>query len=195
MAALPSFIELMASLGIDDAKSSTSNKSRARSRSGSSCSSSSSLSGSMRGCSPSFSPSVNLSSDSPVRDTESERRHRHRAVRYSPYISASSSSRLNSVPSLTFSQADEEDTSRSSTSPHPPSPRRVPRRPPSLNFARERPASTPISSYVRRKTPQNSPTATAFPHRVHAERPRTISPPTLMPMSLPTLPPMLVTSN
>ncbi|KAH7903494.1 hypothetical protein BJ138DRAFT_135520 [Hygrophoropsis aurantiaca] len=218
---LPSFIELMASLGINDnanTKPSSSSESRytpslpagSRSRSGSASSISSSFSCSS--LSPSIRP-IHLSADSSPSSIHREigeldggagagRRQRHRAVRYSPYISASSSSRLHSVPSLIFSQADDDvDSSRSSVSPGPPSPRR----PPSLNFSRERPASTPISSYVRRKTPQNSPTAAMFPHRIHRDVDpeqrmhrdieRTISPPMLIPMTLPTLPPMLVTSN
>ncbi|KIK90990.1 hypothetical protein PAXRUDRAFT_655398 [Paxillus rubicundulus Ve08.2h10] len=165
MAALPSFIELMASLGLDgEPKPSPSCISTTRSRSAS-CSSVSSIASSNQGCTPT-SPSFDASSESFSRDLDVDRRHgsgRLRTVRYSPYISASSTSpRLSSSPSR--------------------------HRPLSLQFSkntRELHASTPISSYVRRKTPQNSPTAATFSHRIHAERPETITLPSLL--SAPTL--------
>lgn len=189
MAALPSFIELMASLGMDDAKPATPSIVRTRDRS-SSCSSCSSLGSSTDG----WSPSIRCDNLSTIRDIDSDRRsgasRRVRAVRYSPYISASSTARQNSAVSLTHSQSDQEDSSRSS-SPNPPaSPRRT-RRPSPLHFSkRERPSITPISSYVRRKTPQNSPIVLTFAQREYVERPEVITPPSLMPMSLPTIPPV-----
>ncbi|KAG1753857.1 uncharacterized protein EDB91DRAFT_420889 [Suillus paluster] len=195
MAALPSFIELMASLGINnedaDAKpASTPTIVRTRDRS-SSCSSCSSLGSSVDG----WSPSIRCANLSTTRDIESDRRpgaSRLRAVRYSPYISASSTARQSSVVSLTHSQSDQEDSSRSS-SPNPPSSPQRTRRPSPLHFSkRERSSITPISSYVRRKTPQNSPTVLTFAQREreYVERPEIITPPSLMPMSLPTIPPV-----
>ncbi|KAG2043034.1 hypothetical protein BDR03DRAFT_1088035 [Suillus americanus] len=182
MAALPSFIELMASLGIDDAKPETPSIVKTRDRS-SSCSSCSSLGSSADGWSP-----IRC-----ARDIDSDRRpsasRRVRAVRYSPYISASSTARQSSAVSLTHSQSDQEDSSRSS-SPNPPSPRHT-RRPSPLHLSkRERSSITPISSYVRRKTPQNSPVVLTFAQREYVERPEVITPPSLMPMSLPTIPPI-----
>ncbi|KAG2158846.1 uncharacterized protein EDB93DRAFT_1237666 [Suillus bovinus] len=178
MAALPSFIELMASLGIDDAKPATPSIVKTRDRS-SSCSSSSSLGSSADGWSP-----IRC-----ARDIDLDRRSRRvRAVRYSPYISATSTARQSSVVSLTHSQSDPEDSSRSS-SPNPPSSPRHTRRPSPLHFSnRERSSITPISSYVRRKTPQNSPVVLTFAQREYVERPEIIIPPSLMPMSLPTIP-------
>ncbi|KAG2369989.1 hypothetical protein BDR07DRAFT_1387501 [Suillus spraguei] len=183
MAALPSFIELMASLGIDDAKpAATPSIVRTRDRS-SSCSSCSSL-GSSDGWSP-----IRC-----ARDIDSDRRssasRRVRAVRYSPYISASSTARQSSAVSLTTNQSDQEDSSRSS-SPNPPASPQHARRPSPLHLSkRERSSITPISSYVRRKTPQNSPVVLTFAQREYVERPEVITPPSLMPMSLPTIPPV-----
>ncbi|KAG0705485.1 hypothetical protein DFH29DRAFT_280166 [Suillus ampliporus] len=190
MAALPSFIELMASLGLEDgdAKPVTPSIVRTRDRS-SSCSSCSSLDSSVDG----WSPSIRCANLSTTRDIESDRRpgaFRLRAVRYSPYISASSTARQSSVVSLTHSQSDQEDSSRSS-SPNPPSSPLRTQRPSPLHFSmRERPSITPISSYVRRKTPQNSPTVLTFAQREYVERPEVITPPSLMPMALPTIPPV-----
>jgi len=183
----------MASLGLDndDAKPVTPHIIRTRDRS-SSCSSCSSMGSSADGGSPST-RYVNLST---ARDIESDRRpgpSRLRAVRYSPYISASSTARQSSTASLTHSQSDQEQLSRS-PSPStntPPSPRYSTRRPSSLQLPkRERPSITPISSYVRRRTPQNSPTVLTFSQREYVERPEVIIPPSLMPMSLPTIPPI-----
>ncbi|KAF9221866.1 hypothetical protein BS17DRAFT_218572 [Gyrodon lividus] len=183
MAALPSFIELMASLGLDgDVKPSPPRITTTRSRSDS-CSSVSSTASSNKCCSP-ISPSFNTSSESLSRDMDIDRRHgsaRLRTVRYSPYISASSSARQSSSTSLAPS-TEEQESGRRSTSPRlSSSPRR--HRPSSLQFlknTRELHASTPISSYVRRKTPQNSPTVATFSHRIHVERPETITLPSLL---------------
>ncbi|KAH7887917.1 hypothetical protein F5I97DRAFT_923860 [Phlebopus sp. FC_14] len=184
MAALPSFIQLMASLGLDgDAKPSPPQLTTSRPRSDS-CSSVSSTS-TDRDCSPT-SPSFNRSSESLSRDMEFDRRPalRLRSARYSPYVPTSnlqSSARQNSSISLAPS-VEEPDSGRRSTSPRlSSSPSR--RRPSSLHViqnGRELHASTPISSYVRRKTPQNSPTAATFPQRIHVERPETIILPSLI---------------
>ncbi|OJA20900.1 hypothetical protein AZE42_00879 [Rhizopogon vesiculosus] len=186
MAALPSFIELMASLGLDnvDAKQATPNIIRTRDRS-SSCSSCSSMGSSA----DDGSPSVFCANLSTTRDIDSDRRpSRLRAVRYSPYISTSSTARQSSTASLTRSQSDHEQGSRSPSpnSNPPPSPLYNTRCPLSLHLPkRERPSITPISSYVRRKTPQNSPTVLTFAQREYVERPEVIIPP-----SLPTIPPV-----
>lgn len=206
----------MASLGIDDAKPATPSIVRTRDRS-SSCSSCSSLGSSADGWSP-----IRC-----ARDIDPDRRpsasRRVRAVRYSPYISASvsvllhrsvcrlipvqSTARQSSAVSLSPSQSDQEDSSRvrtstfpsthffltrkQSSSPNPPSSPRRTRRPSPLHFSkRERSSITPISSYVRRKTPQNSPVVLTFAQREYVERPEVITPPSLMPMSLPTIPPV-----
>lgn len=115
----------MASLGIDDAKPATPSIVRTRDRS-SSCSSCSSLGSSADGWSP-----IRC-----ARDIDPDRRlnasRRVRAVRYSPYISASvsvllhqsvcclipvkSTARHSSAVSLSPSQSDQEDSSRVSTS-------------------------------------------------------------------------------
>lgn len=174
----------MASLGLDgEPKSSPSHISITRSRSGS-CSSVSSIASSNQGCSPT-SPSFDTSSESFSRDMDVDRRHgsaRLRTVRYSPYISASSSARPSSSASLTATE--EQESGRRSTSPRLSSSSPGRHRPSSLQFSkntRELHASTPISSYVRRKTPQNSPTAATFSPRIHIERPETIALPSLLP--------------
>ncbi|KAF8138177.1 hypothetical protein EV363DRAFT_1519135 [Boletus edulis] len=170
----------MASLGLDnDAKPSLESPPRittSRSRSGS-CSSVSSL-GTQRHL------SFNISSESIPRDVDADRRHssfRLRTVRFSPYISPSSSAREStSSTSLAPSVEDIENKRRSA------SPRSSPgrNRPLSLQFtknSRELHATTPISGYARRRTPQNSPTTATFPHRAHVDRPETIVLPSLLP--------------
>ncbi|OAX42896.1 hypothetical protein K503DRAFT_263054 [Rhizopogon vinicolor AM-OR11-026] len=97
-----------------------------------------------------------------------------------------STARQSSTASPTHSQSDHEQGSRSPSpnSNPPPSPRYNSRCPLSLHLPkRERPSITPISSYVRRKTPQNSPTVLTFAQREYVERPEVIIPP-----SLPTIP-------
>lgn len=175
MAASPSFIELMASLGLNsDSKSSPALYiTPTRSRSGS-CSSTYSGS-SVKDQSPN-SPTFNLSSDS-FRDLDSDRRHscnRLRAARYTPYFSTGTFTKHHSLSSLVTSKDDQDEERK------PASPSSSPRRRPSpLRFGRDEPASTPISSYLRRKTPQNSPTVPTFTHRDSVERPETITLPSL----------------
>jgi len=174
----------MASLGLDnDTEASPPRITTSRSRSGS-CSSVSSLGSSNPGCSPT-SPSFNISSESSSRDADADRRRgsfRLRAVRFSPYISPSSSARQSSSTSLTPS-VEEAENGRRSVSPRlSSSPGR--NRPSPLQSAknsRKLHATTPISSYARRRTPQNSPTTATFPHRVHTDRPDTIALPSLLP--------------
>ncbi|KAG1715928.1 hypothetical protein ID866_1217 [Astraeus odoratus] len=89
MPGLPSFIELMATLGLDDEpKSPTSCVFSRRARSGS-CSSISSASSSNQNNSPT-SPTFDLSFEASSRDLDFDRRHqptRLRAARYTPYTS------------------------------------------------------------------------------------------------------------
>ncbi|KAN0097734.1 hypothetical protein V8E55_002180 [Tylopilus felleus] len=181
--ALPSFIELMASLGLDnDAKPTPPHITTPRPRSGS-CSSVSSHGSSNPGCSPT-SPSFSISEPT-TRDVDTDRRHgsvRLRTVRFSPYISPSSSTRQSSSTSLTPS-AEESENGRRSVSPRLSSSpgRNKPSPLQSAKNSRELHATTPISSFARRRTPQNSPTTASFPHRVHVDRPETITLPSLLP--------------
>ncbi|KIM68722.1 hypothetical protein SCLCIDRAFT_104685 [Scleroderma citrinum Foug A] len=185
MPGLPSFIELMASLGLDS--DINSRISACRSRSGS-CSSVSSLGSSNRDHSP-ISSTFSLSSDVFPRDLDVDRRHpltRSRAARYTPYMPATSLAKKISKTSLNDHKEDSHEASRNfshfSSSPKlsssPPRRRPSPLRFP--NSEREDPASTPISSYLRRKTPQNSPTVATFTHRDPVERPETIALPSLI---------------
>ncbi|EIW82228.1 hypothetical protein CONPUDRAFT_136757 [Coniophora puteana RWD-64-598 SS2] len=176
--ALPSFIELMASLGLDnDAKprpttpspsslSPPAHKGRPRSGSASSVSS--------------------VLTDGSREHDDLRRAQRHRTVRYSPYISASSSGRLSKASSLTSlrESQDQDQSPQRSSSPSPPRRRRP--SPLHVDRERERPVSMPISTYLRRKTPQNSPTVAMFPHRHQPrndlEEPKPIMPPSLIPL-------------
>ncbi|KAF9246950.1 hypothetical protein BU15DRAFT_69802 [Melanogaster broomeanus] len=186
MAALPPFIELMASLGINDREPTHSppHITPTRSRSGS-CSSMSSTASSNLASGP-----ISPSSESFSRDIDVDRRHasaRLRTIRYSPYNAASSTARPSTSSSTSLAPSiEEQESGRRSTSPRSSSsPHR--NRPSSLQFAkntRELHASTPISSYVRRRTPQNSPIAATFPHRIPSERPETITLPSLLPASI-----------
>ncbi|KAI6105743.1 hypothetical protein F5141DRAFT_1216492 [Pisolithus sp. B1] len=181
MAAIPSFIELMASLGLDgDSKSSSRlGISPARSRSGS-CSSTSSSS-SIKDQSPT-SPTFNISFDS-SRDLDNDRHHccnRLKAARYTPYISSEILGKQHGMGAPVVSEEDEDKEPKvQSTSPPSCSPRR---RPSPLRFSKtgkDEHASTPISSYLRRKTPQNSPTVSTFTNRDPVERPEAITLPSL----------------
>lgn len=110
-------------------------------------------------------PSPTRSRSSPsLRDLSS----RHRAPRYSPY---SSYTRRGSTSSS--SSSDLECTKQSSTSPPPSSLRaRRSRNQLTVNVygsTSDLPAYTPISSYLRRKTPGASPTSPTFPRHVTYE--------------------------
>lgn len=182
MPALPSFIELMASLGLDsDLNPPKSCISASRSRSGS-CSSVSSLGSSNRDHSPTSS-TFSLPSDVLPRDLDVDRRYpstRSKVARYTPYMPAVAS--LAKKLSKTSLNSHKEDPNGESSS-HKPSSSPPRRRPSPLRFPkseREDPASTPISSYLRRRTPQNSPTVAAFTHRDPVERPETIALPSLI---------------
>ncbi|KAF9452045.1 hypothetical protein P691DRAFT_785406 [Macrolepiota fuliginosa MF-IS2] len=155
MSPLPSFIELMESLGLEQNESSPEL----------SPSPSPTLSPSSPHLGGTTAPSPSRSRSSPsLRDLSS----RHRAPRYSPY---SSYTRRGSTSSS--SSSDLEYTKRSSTSPPPSSLRaRRSRNQLTVNVygsTSDLPAYTPISSYVRRKTPGASPTSPTFPRLVTYE--------------------------
>ncbi|KAI6034307.1 hypothetical protein BKA83DRAFT_4188050 [Pisolithus microcarpus] len=165
MAAVPSFIELMASLGLDSDSKSSSRLlvSPTRFRSGS-CST--------KDQSPT-SPTFNLPFDS-SRHPDNDRT----PLQYTPYISTGTLAKQHSMGSPVVSEEDQ-DKEPKSTSPSSSSPRR---RPSPLRFSkggRDEHASTPISSYLRRKTPQNSPTVPTFTNRDPVERPDAITLPSL----------------
>ncbi|KAG6855030.1 hypothetical protein C0991_005959 [Blastosporella zonata] len=116
---------------------------------------------------------------------------RPKFARYSPYspvISASRRGSLSSVSSCSL-ERDGSPLRSISASPRPTSPPRLSRRPMnklSVNVygsASDLSANTPISSYVRRKTPGTSPTSPTFSHDS-----RESTPASPMPVSVPTLP-------
>jgi hypothetical protein len=178
MATLPSFVELMASLGLDNASD---NSSSAES-------------------SPPLSPGPSPASY-PARSRSIPSLRDHigggsllRISRYSPYASIQTSPRRGSLPSSLHTEVDLNKPIRSySTSPRPS---------PSLRLSRKRfhnnlsvnvydsttdlSANMPISSYVRRKTPQSSPISPSFSGDGSFDSPA-MSP---MPFTLPTLPPL-----
>lgn len=176
MTALPSFIELMASLGLESPKADTSEI-------------------------PSNSPSIVVSEHDPVGD-----RHnlRPRSARYSPYSAPISHSHRRSSSSLS-NDGNDSDTPNRATSASPRlSTRILGHRPSALNLGAdsrhmhavsesEMTANMPISTFVRRKTPQSSPVSPTFAHRArNGTRKRSQSP--TMPVSIPTLPPVFQTS-
>ncbi|KAI0356637.1 hypothetical protein OH77DRAFT_219692 [Trametes cingulata] len=179
---LPSFVELMATLGLggpDDAPEQSTQPASRHSRSSSHSSSISHLSASSSIVPPptsniySFkhtpSPAIVVSSHegSPERDMPCDIRRSRATTRYSPYGSISHS-RKASMPVLNAERTYERPIRALSTSPRL-SPistsfrgRRA-RRPDNLHLSdADLVAYTPISSYVRRKTPQNSPTSPTF---------------------------------
>ncbi|KAF7301423.1 hypothetical protein MIND_00707600 [Mycena indigotica] len=168
---LPSFVELMASLGLDQAQDR---------------SPSSSPSSSPRATPPS--PSKSRSNPS-LRDSAASR---NRLARYNPY-SPKLSERRGSLSSLSSSSSSDYErpiVRAYSTSPHPPSSPRARRRHGNkltvnvFGSNSDLAANTPISSYVRRKTPGASPTSPTFPREALDYSPSS-SP---MPFSIPTLP-------
>ncbi|KAI0676864.1 hypothetical protein C8Q78DRAFT_987407 [Trametes maxima] len=203
---LPSFVELMASLGLggpDDAPDPSQAPSR-HSRSSSHSSSISHLSSASSSIVPpqstsnssiySFkhiqSPAIVVSSHepSPERDVPCDIRRSRATTRYSPYGSICHS-RKASMPVLNAERTYERPIRALSTSPRL-SPistsfrgRRA-RRPENLPLPEaDLMAYTPISSYVRRKTPQNSPTSPTFARDRDAA--------TSHPLTVPALPTLL----
>ncbi|KAJ7179821.1 hypothetical protein C8R43DRAFT_941593 [Mycena crocata] len=180
MTTLPSFVELMSSLGLDQAAPAPERSTSSSPRS------SPSSSPRMPSVTP---PSPTKSRSSPsLRDAGASR---NRLARYSPYSPVFLSSRRGSLSSVSSSSSDyERPTVRAySTSPHPPSsPRSRKRHGNNLTVNvygsnSDLSANTPISTYVRRKTPGASPTSPSFP-REALDSP-SASP---MPFSIPTLP-------
>ncbi|KZT72596.1 hypothetical protein DAEQUDRAFT_762879 [Daedalea quercina L-15889] len=206
---LPSFVELMASLGLEnspglpalhkDAVPANVGRRVQHSRS-SSASSSSSLSSLSSTLSP-HRPLVCLEGSSATerenspseRDWDTDRR-RVRVPRFTPYAPCISHMRKRSTPTFIKEELEEMPIRPLSTSPYLTS--TVPRRAShnALRHSCTRPrqlvlsqsdltANTPISTFVRRKTPQGSPTSPSFSHRI---RKRSHSP--VQPVSIPTLP-------
>ncbi|KAJ7086716.1 hypothetical protein C8R44DRAFT_893511 [Mycena epipterygia] len=185
MTTLPSFVELMESLGLD--QSAPAPVPAPAPEASHSPRSSPSSSPRMPSVTP---PSPTKSRSSPsLRDAGAPR---NRLARYSPYSPVFQlSSRRGSLSSVSSSSSDyERPTVRAySTSPHPPSsPRARKRHGNNLTVNvygsnSDLSANTPISTYVRRKTPGASPTSPTFP-REALDSP-SASP---MPFSIPTLP-------
>ncbi|KAI0092783.1 hypothetical protein BDY19DRAFT_506260 [Irpex rosettiformis] len=217
---LPSFVELMASLGLEnnskdivaDERSLGSHHSRSSSYS-STCSfasqSSSSATNSQAELSTDISPRIVVSSDSPIEMVVDYDRRRYHRARFSPYapaivstnvidslehcpqhrLATQSHTRRVSLPNV----AREEAIRSHSTSPRSGSPsHNVARRsstlsltsghrPEKLVLENEYVANTPISTFLRRKTPQSSPISPTFPHRKRSSSPS-------LPVSIPTLP-------
>ncbi|TCD71308.1 hypothetical protein EIP91_011079 [Steccherinum ochraceum] len=216
MTALPSFVELMASLGLENSSSDGQDSHPQHSRSSSYSSTASVVSRSSagnlpttaqlggQGGSPSIVISRHPSSSSLNRDSDSERRKSR--TRYAPYSPSISHMRRGSVPSLSAGEDElhTRPTRALSSSPVPNlATRTVGRRSSGLGLHGRRPenltlgepdfiASTPISTYVRRKTPTSSPISPTFPHRKRSSSPSA-------PVLIPTLPtfifPQLPTIN
>ncbi|OCH88305.1 hypothetical protein OBBRIDRAFT_94329 [Obba rivulosa] len=217
---LPSFVELMASLGLDNNPTTTgparhgSGTHHSRSSSYSSTSSMSSQSSTVSSTYSSThsdiysntSPSIVVSreTDEPLasnRDWDMDRR-RTRAARFSPYGPAISHTRRGSMPVMpTDDDLKERPIRALSTSPRLSSTRVAGRRGSVLSLRNHRPeklrlsegdlpAHTPISTFVRRKTPQTSPTSPTFP-TLSKKRSSTPS----LPVSIPTLPQFFPPTN
>lgn len=148
MTTLPSFVELMGSLGLDHvvvAQDYSTHSSPA--------------------------PSLRLGKPRHIRSKSTQclretNISRQRVVRYSPYSPALSVTRRGSLSSSSSPELDWASLRASSTSPHPKSSPRLSRRSyeqSSIDVYGSASANTPISSYVRRKTPGTSPTSPTFP--------------------------------
>ncbi|KAG5723585.1 hypothetical protein E4T56_gene18137 [Termitomyces sp. T112] len=177
MTSLPSFVELMASLGLDQSTKTSDHRPQSQSA----------LS------SPSTSPRlIGAGIHSRSRSTQSLRESsRSRTTRYSPYSPVIPTPRRDSLSSASSCslQRDQSPVRAISSSPRDASPRRFSRRSTnnlSVNVygsASDLAANTPISSYVRRKTPGASPTSPTFSHESRDSSP--VSP---VPMTVPKLP-------
>ncbi|KIK65448.1 hypothetical protein GYMLUDRAFT_354355 [Collybiopsis luxurians FD-317 M1] len=194
MTTLPSFVELMASLGID-AKA-TEQPERQVVPSSSSSSSS-----------PSQSPKPLTIPAAPIRSKSSpslrDQASRSRTARYSPYSSTFISARrrgsVSSVSSSSSSDIDGLSERSSSCSPtlRSSSPRMRKRAQSKLvvnvfGSSTDLSANTPISTYVRRKTPGTSPSSPSFPRE--SDDSREFSKPFLIP-TLPAFLPSTVTNS
>ncbi|KAJ8468190.1 hypothetical protein ONZ45_g17337 [Pleurotus djamor] len=174
---LPSFIELMASLGLDQATAPRDTR----------CSSpySSPRASPRSSLSRDSSPSIPRSgSSTSLKDVLSAR---SRAARYTPYSPKLSAPRRGSLSSVSSSASD---NSSCPSSPRFTSRSRSRKRTHQLTInicesSNDLSANTPISSYVRRKTPGTSPTSTVFPREDRDDAAACLTP-----LSLPTLPPL-----
>ncbi|KAI0079654.1 hypothetical protein K474DRAFT_549974 [Panus rudis PR-1116 ss-1] len=180
MTSLPSFVELMASLGLDNKAEPTD----------------SIVTPPQPNLYANGSPAIVISrhsSSSTLSDRELDTR-RHKA-RFSPYSPPISHVRRGSMPVLSSDEKSAEQPSRAfSTSPAPLLKARTvgrrssalgltsSRRPEKLNLSDpDLIANTPISTFVRRKTPSSSPISPTFPHRRRAASPAA-------PVTIPQLP-------
>ncbi|KAF5388204.1 hypothetical protein D9615_000229 [Tricholomella constricta] len=177
MTALPSFVELMASLGLDQ---NTKTPDQTPKSSHSSPSASPRLAGAVV---PLHSRSKSIQS---LRESS-----RPRVARYSPYSPVLATSRRGSLSSVSSCslERDPSPLRAFSSPPRSASSPRFSRRPMnklSVNVygsASDLAANTPISSYVRRKTPGASPTSPTF-----SQGSRDSPPASPMPVTVPTLP-------
>ncbi|KAF8205134.1 hypothetical protein BJ912DRAFT_1074295 [Pholiota molesta] len=184
MASLPSFVELMASLGLEQTKAAPVVE-RSPSPAPSSCPGS-----------PCSTENRDLpplrSTSSPSLSLKDATNTKHRA-RYSPYSAAVPlTKRRDSLSSVSSSDFDSSPLSATFFLPSRPTssrPRRY-RNKPSVNTygsSSDLAADTPISTYVRRKTPGTSPTSPSFSRDSGYES----SSPDQMPFSIPSLPMLL----
>ncbi|KAF9483998.1 hypothetical protein BDN70DRAFT_928790 [Pholiota conissans] len=182
MASLPSFVELMASLGLEQSSAAPaverSPSPTPISTPGSPCSTENHLE--LPPMRSSSSPSLSLKEAT-----------KHRVSRYSPYSAAVSFTKRRDSLSSVSSSSDFESSPLSATFflPNRPTtsrPRRY-RNKPSVHAygsSSDLAADTPISTYVRRKTPGTSPTSPTFSRDSGYES----SSPEQMPFTIPTLP-------
>ncbi|KAH9963162.1 hypothetical protein BC827DRAFT_146693 [Russula dissimulans] len=201
MSSLPSFVELMSSLGLEDGASlSRGRPSFLRPRSHSNASSSSGIEDDREHSPQPYAPTgayLFVSADHDRRDFTSftdidvPRVSRHGKGRYSPYP-VDAVPRKGSPPSL-FEPRKAKRTPSTSPLPSPRSrPTRGPRSSPNGRLSRrgsetwcegDAHASTPISTFLRRKSPQMSPTSATFPRSAFDEP--------LAPVAIPALPALL----
>jgi hypothetical protein len=182
MASLPSFVELMASLGLEQTKATPLVEQ-----------SPSPQPPSPRPCKGSISGPVRSSSSPSLREMAS----RHRVSRFSPYTPALSSTRRRGSLSSVSSSSDFDSPPLSATLAVPSrSTRSRPRRyfnkltVNTYGSSSDLNADTPISTYVRRKTPGTSPSSPSFSRDSGYES----SSPTPMPFTIPSLPVLLPNS-
>ncbi|KAH8113374.1 hypothetical protein DFH11DRAFT_1727851 [Phellopilus nigrolimitatus] len=208
MAALPSFVELMSSLGLQTDSSGAQSPARASSHSPSPSASPPLQDSSRSSMDVDDSPAIIISQHEPSNQSGEFKRRASsgniRAARFSPYSSAP---RRGSMSELADRQRDQErffkapksniSSSRRSSANNvkpPPTPRLAERR--SRRGSLERlnavaTSCTPISSFARRRSPHSSPTSPSFSKRQPV---RSASAGLNSPVMLPTLPPMLAES-
>lgn len=182
MSSLPSFVELMSSLGLEQVE-------QAPTADQSPSPQSSAPPSPVVGCKN----APTRSSTSPSREAAT----RHHISRYSPYSRAVSVTRRRGSLSSVSSSSDFESSPMNTTFsiPSRPRPRKTRNKRLAVNIygsSSDLAADTPISTYVRRKTPGTSPTSPTFNRDSGYES----SPePTAMPFSIPSLPVLLPNSS